>query len=94
MELGRLKVAATVAGAPPSGFEGGSWVSLSSSFRDDIDTHGPWLPHSVEWPTAPRPVLRVFHQSTRQGIAVHILELFAFLPVCVYIEVVEARLPE
>ncbi len=93
--VARARARPTKLGAPPSGWEGGSWVSPSaSSFRDDIDTDKPWLPHYVESPTAPWPILRVFHQSTRQGIAVHILELLSFLPVCVYIEIVKPRLPE
>jgi hypothetical protein len=82
-------------GAPPPGWEGGSWVSPSpASFRDDIDTHKPRLRQCVELPTAPWPILRMIHQSRRQGIAVHVFELLSFLPVCVYIEVVKPCLPE
>ena len=84
-----------IEGAPPSGCEGGSWVSpSSSSFRDDIDSHKPRLSHYVVCPTAPRPFLRMLHQSTRQRIAVHIIQFFSLLPVRVHVEVVKPRLPE
>ena len=83
--MARARARPIKSGAPPSGWEGGSWVSPSpASFRDDSDTHNPLLRHCVELPTAPPPILRMIHQSTRQGIAVHIFELLSFLPVCVY----------
>src|SRR5882724_1517446 len=75
----------------------GGWVlgcSFSASFRDEIDSYKPRLSHSVEWPTAPRPIFRVFYQSTGQRIAVHVIQFLPFLPVGVHVEVVKARLPE
>jgi len=51
----------------------GGWVlgfSLSaSSFRDDIDTDKPWLPHYVEWPTAPCQSFGRFTNPRVKGVA-------------------------
>src|SRR5208283_4162542 len=82
-------------GAPLSFSRG--WVlgfSFLLSFRNDINCNQPRLTLRVERPTAPRPVLRMAHQSARHRVAVHVVQLLSFLPVRVHVEIVKARLPE
>src|SRR5208283_4673058 len=82
-------------GAPLSFSRG--WVlgfSFLLSFRNDINCNQPRLTLRVERPTAPRPVLRMAHQSARHRVAVHVVQLLSFLPVRVHVEVIKTRLPK
>jgi hypothetical protein len=58
-----------------------------------IDSHGAFSSESITSIAAPRPLLRLLHQATGNGIAVHIAKLLDPLARRPHIEIVEASLP-
>ena len=67
---------------------------LGFSFRSKIHVQQRLLLPKIKRPTAPRPIPRMLHQSALHRIRMHVVQLFFFLSLAVYIEVMEPRLPQ
>src|ERR1700732_1154609 len=80
-------------GAPGSVFR--TWV-LGWTFFSLLDAHAyqPNFALLVKRPTAPRPVVGMFRQSSNDWIRVHIVQLLPLLPLAINVEIVETCLPE
>ena len=63
-------------GAPRLGFTRGALLP-AFSVPDVIDRDQPSFSAGIERPTAPRPILRMFHQLSYNRVRVHVLELLA-----------------
>src|SRR5216684_2609414 len=65
-------------GAPGSQFEPGSWGCFFSSLFH-VDRNEALISSTVESPTAPPPISRMFHQPANHWIRVHVIQLFSLL---------------
>jgi len=59
-----------------------------------LDLHGTAFAAEPVTVAAPRPVLRLFHETALDGIAMHVLEFFDELGLGEDVEVIVAGLPE
>ena len=59
-----------------------------------VNRHRPRCSSPVILPTAPSPILRMFHQSANHRIRVHVIQLILLLSTGVHVEIVKPRLPE
>src|SRR5580704_10133690 len=59
-----------------------------------IDANQSWFILGVKRKTAPRPVLRMLHQSLPYRIRMHIVQLLFLFLVTPHVEIIESALPE
>src|SRR5258708_3349504 len=68
---------------------------LPESFSvNKIQTNQSFFSHFITTPTAPRPVLRVFHQSSYHRIRMHVVQLLFYFPTAPNIEIIKPSLPK
>ncbi len=59
-----------------------------------IQTNQSFFSHFITTPTTPRPVLRVFHQSSYHRIRMHVVQLLFYFPTAPNVEIIKPSLPK